>query len=283
MSEIYECVPNVADGRDARTIAACAAAIVESGARLASQTSDVAHNRSVFTFFADAPTAVTAAVALARVARDRIDLRTQRGLHPRIGALDVLPFVPIRAATLAQAAGVARVAAHAIWDTLEIPSLFYDAASTANRTLPAVRRGEFESLPARLAAGERPDVGAVLFHRSAGAIAVGARELLVAFNIVLSGATIEQGAALARRLRERDGGLLTLRVLAFALGEGHVQISCNLTATTAIPLDRVVDLAAREARRFGSQVSHTELIGLVPRSSLEWVARRALRNSEPRV
>ncbi len=267
---LFECIPNVSDGGDAATIEACAAALAGAGALLADRSSDRDHDRSVFTCFGGRAELIGASVALARVTTERIDLRRRRGVHPRIGALDVLPFVPIANATLADAAALAREAAEAIWSDCGVPSLLYGAAALQpeRRLLADVRRGEFEGLAARAAAGERPDVGGALFHGSAGAIAVGAREVLVAFNIVLASDDLALARRLARALRERDGGLGTLRVLGLRLSPGRVQISCNVTDVAAVPLLRITGLVREFAARAGVAVEGSELIGLVPRAAL---------------
>ncbi|MBD5603934.1 MAG: glutamate formiminotransferase, partial [Candidatus Eremiobacteraeota bacterium] len=153
---VFECVPNVSEGRDAATLDACARAIEEAGATLAHRTSDGAHNRSVFTFFGTRTTIFDAVVALATVVRERVDLRVHRGAHPRIGALDVVPFVPFGSATERDAIELARAAALAIWQRLRVPSYYYGAAADPPRALPAVRAGGFEGLATR---ADPPDVG----------------------------------------------------------------------------------------------------------------------------
>lgn len=281
MSAIFECVPNVSEGRDLRIIDECAEAIGRSGAHLAHRTSDEFHNRSVFTFFGTRDVVLAAAHALAQVARDRIDLRTHEGAHPRIGALDVLPFIPIRHATMSDAAEIAREAAKRLWSDLQIPSFFYGAASSASppRTLPSVRGGEFEGLFARADAGERPDVGDIIAHQSAGATAVGAREMLIAFNIELATSDLTLAQRIARRIRERNGGLRTLRAIGVQLGPNRVQVSCNLTAVDAVSLRTLVALVRLHAERFGVNVSGCELIGLIPRSALTAVLTERLENT----
>jgi glutamate formiminotransferase len=185
---IFECVPNVSEGRDAGVLDACARAIEGAGVTIAHRTSDAAHHRSVFTFFGERDRVRAAALALARVTTERIDLRAHRGGHPRIGALDVLPFVPFGSATIADAALLARDAAADIWREIGVPSVFYGEAATSERRrlLADVRAGEFEGLVERGHRGGPPDVGDVAAHPRAGAIAVGARRVLVAFNIVLA-------------------------------------------------------------------------------------------------
>ena len=281
---IFECVPNISEGRDLATIDACAQAIASAGALLAHRTSDAVHHRSVFTFFGDRAQVIAASVALARETRARIDLRTHRGAHPRMGALDVLPFVPMHGASLGDAAEVAREAARRIWERLGIPSFFYGAAATIaatgasdrERTLPFVRSGGFEGLGSRAERGFLPDVGDLALHESAGAIAVGARLPLIAFNVVLATGELEIARRIARTIRESNGGLRTLRALGIALENGRTQVSCNVTDPDALPLDRVVGVIARAAAREGVRVEGGELIGLIPRSALQIVAARRL-------
>jgi glutamate formiminotransferase / 5-formyltetrahydrofolate cyclo-ligase len=281
--KLFECVANVSEGRSAEVVAACAAAVRASGALLAGVSSDAAHHRSVLTYFGERAAVVAASVALARVTTERIDLRLHRGEHPRIGALDVLPFVPFGAASLADAVATAHEAAAAIWAATGTPAYFYGAAATRSEHagLPAVRAGQFEGLAARAARGIVPDVGDVALHPSAGAIAVGARELLIAFNVVLRSGDLALARGIARRVRERDGGLRTLRAIGVRLSPDRVQVSCNLTDHLALPLDRVAALVARLAARAGVAVEGGELIGLVPRVSLAAVAARRLGLAGP--
>lgn len=276
--QIFECIPNVSEGRDADVVAACAAAIESTGARLAHRTSDVAHNRSVFTFFGTGELVVAAAVRLARVATARIDLRAHRGAHPRMGALDVLPFVPFGDATLADAVAVAREAARQIWDSCGVPSIFYGAAATApHRTLLAdVRAGEFETHVARGRHDGPPDTGDIATHPSAGSIAIGARPPLIAFNIVLATGDLAIAKTIAKTIRERSGGLRTLRAIGVRLTDERVQVSCNITDAAATPLHRVVGLIGVLAATHGTHIERTELIGLVSRSALAAVVAQSL-------
>jgi len=272
---IFEIVPNISEGRDATTVAACAAAIDEAGARVVHHTSDAIHHRSVFTAIGSASQVVAASVALMRVAHERIDLRTHRGEHPRLGALDVLPFVPLRDATLDDAVTLAHRAAGRIWRELGIPSYLYGAAATdAQRTLLAdVRRGEFEGLGAKAAApGWAFDYGDAP-HASAGAVAIGARAVLVAFNVELETGDLTVARRIARMMRERDGGLRTLRALAIRLADDRVQVSFNVTDADATPLYRVTELVRALAARDGVAVGRSELIGLAPWAAVERTAR----------
>jgi glutamate formiminotransferase / 5-formyltetrahydrofolate cyclo-ligase len=272
----FEIVPNLSEGRDLAVIADAAAAIEAAGARVVHRTSDPVHHRSVITAVGSASQVVAAAVALAATARDRIDLRQHRGEHPRIGALDVLPFVPLGDATLDDAVTLAHRAAERIWRDLGIPSYLYGAAATAphREHLAAIRDGEFEGLAARHAADARWrfDYGDAA-HASAGAIAIGARPPLIAFNVELEGGDITLARRIARTLRGSSGGLRTLKCLGLRLAADRVQISCNVTDVDAVPLYRVTELVRRAAARAGVSVRRSELIGLAPRRAVERTAK----------
>jgi glutamate formiminotransferase len=267
---VFECVPNVSEGTDMATVDACARAIESAGVTLAHRTSDSVHNRSVFTFFGSRARVLEAALALAAVTTERIDLRAHRGAHPRIGALDVLPFVAFGSATEGDASALAREAAVQIWERLRVPS--YYSGAVGGRLLAEVRAGGFEGLAVRV---DAPDVGDAA-HSRCGAIAVGVRAPLVAFNVELATGDVSIARRIATTLRERGGGLRTLRVLGIPLGDGRVQVSCNLTDPQATPLHRVVGAIRALAARAGVATLGTELIGLVPRSVLEAVVAHAL-------
>ncbi|HVA38277.1 MAG TPA: glutamate formimidoyltransferase [Candidatus Dormibacteraeota bacterium] len=264
---LFECVPNFSEGCDEATADALAAAARGAGARVLHRTSDTDHNRTVITLAGEGAALEAAALAMARVAVDRIDLRRHRGVHPRIGALDVLPFVPLRGATMEDAVALARSTARRIWNELRVPAYLYEEAALRpeRRDLARVRNVGFEALAARmLEPAGAPDVGDPVPHPSAGAVAVGARALLVAWNAVAEGIGLGAARAIARRMRERDGGLRTLKALAFPLAGGRVQLSFNLTDVAATPLHRVTELARREISRAGGALIGTELVGLVP-------------------
>jgi glutamate formiminotransferase len=270
---LYELVPNLSEGRDAGVIAAAASAVEQTGAKVLHQTSDAVHHRSVLTIVGSARDVLEAAIALARVAVERIDLRGHRGVHPRIGALDVLPFVPLRGgATLAEAAKLAQSAATQIWERWRVPSFLYGAAALReeHRLLPDVRKGGFEALDERLAA-DPPDVGNSK-HPTAGAIAIGARPILIAFNVVLATPDFRIATSIARAVRERNGGLRGLRALGFDLGDGHVQVSLNVTDYTAVPLHRAVETIRVLAAEQGVEVANSELIGCLPLDAVKAAA-----------
>ena len=271
----FEIVPNVSEGRRPEIIDDCVAAIEGAGAQVLHRTSDGAHHRSVITAAGRAAEVVDASVALARVVRDRIDLRAHRGAHPRIGALDVLPFVPLGDATLDDAAALARSAAARIWRELGVPSYLYGAAAAGEhrRDLADIRRGEFEGLAARLAeAAWQFDFGDAA-HASAGAIAIGARPFLIAFNVELASGDLGTAQRIARLLRGSSGGLRTLKCLGLRLTADRVHVSCNLTDVDAVPLYRVTELVRRAAARAGVAVTRSELIGLAPARAVVRTAR----------
>ena len=274
---VFECVPNISNGRDTEILDACAGAIEDAGVRLVHRTSDAVHDRSVFTFFGTRKSVLAAVVGLARITTAQIDLRARHGKHPRIGALDVVPIVPFGAATLDDARDLAREAGHLLWEICALPSVFYGAAATRpeRRLLADVRAGEFEALVARGHRFGEPDVGDVAIHPSAGAVAIGAREPLVAFNVVLATGDLALARAIARDLRERGGGLRTLRVLGIALDADRVQVSCNITDSEATPLHRVLGTIAAYARAHGVAIERSELIGLVSRRALADVVAHA--------
>jgi glutamate formiminotransferase len=276
---LFEIVPNLSDGRDAAIIDTAVAAIERCGARVLHRTSDATHNRSVLTVAGDAVQIVEAAVALAGVAVEHIDLRTHRGVHPRIGALDVLPFVPLRDATLDDAAALAYQAGASIWERYRVPSFYYGAAARheSRRLLPQVRKGEFEGLAARFADPQwAPDEGTIALHESAGAVAIGARDVLIAFNVELATDDLAATRAIARLVRERNGGLRTLRALAFPLDGRGTQVSLNVTNYEATPLYRIVELIRTLAADRGIELLGSELVGCVPMAALESTAAYAL-------
>ncbi len=269
-------VPNLSEGRDLRVVDACAHAVTRTGARLLHRTSDPIHNRSVLTIAGTYEQLLEASVALAGTASQQIDLRTHRGIHPRIGALDVLPFVPLTDATMEQATRLAKSAAAAIWDTHHIPSFLYGEAASAGhrRNLAGVRAGEFEGLDARFSRAEwKPDFGNVAKHPQAGAIAIGARPILIAFNVELATGDISIAKTIAHQIRDRDGGLRTLKALGLRLRDDLVQVSLNITDYHATPLYRVVEVIARLAALQHVEIARCELIGCLPLDAVMDTAR----------
>lgn len=268
---LFEVVPNISEGRRSEIVDRCADAMERAGVRIIHRTSDPIHNRSVFTAIGSYAQVRDAALALAVQTTKLIDLQTHRGVHPRIGALDVLPFVPLQGASMQQAVLLARESAASIWKTLAVPSFLYgEAASTPQRrNLANVRNGQFESLDIRFERPEwKPDFGDPRAHSTAGAIAVGARSLLVAFNVELKSGDLALARSIARALRESNGGLRTLKALGFRLSESVVQVSLNVTDYRATPLYRVLELITALAAAGGVEVLRSELIGCLPREAV---------------
>jgi len=272
---LVECVPNFSEGRDRAILDALKAAIAAiPGAAVLDTEIDADHNRSVVTFAAPPQAAIEAAVAAARVAVERIDLNQHRGVHPRIGALDVLPFVPLQGVTLADCAGLAEKAAERLWRELGIPCYLYEAAARreSRRLLENVRRGQFEGLrEAVMTDPERqPDVGGPALHPTAGATAVGARKILIAWNINLDTADVNVARAIARVIRASSGGLPCVKALGVLLtSRGLAQVTMNLTDFETTPMHVVFEAVRREAEAHGVAIHSTEIIGLLPRRALE--------------
>ena len=271
-ASVVECVPNVSEGRDRSVLDALAATVRDTpGLTLADVHADPDHHRAVFTFLG-APAAVEAgALALAARVVALVDMRRHRGLHPRVGALDVLPFVPLAGASMAEVVALARRAGRAIALAHALPVWFYGAAATrpGRETPRPLRRGGYEGLPARLAAPEgAPDEGPARFDPRAGAVLVGARDVLIAFNVWLASADVETARDIARAVRESSGGLPRVQAMGILLGSrGVAQVSMNLLDYRRTPIPAVFDRVVEEARRRGLAVAHSELVGLAPRAA----------------
>lgn len=270
-ARLLEAVPNFSEGRDVDVVRDIVEAMRESGADVLDWSADADHHRSVVTVVGEPDEVVDAAVAGARVAVERIDLRGHRGLHPRIGAVDVLPFVPLLGLTLHDARAAARRAGERIVEELGVPVYFYGAASEPQgRTLPELRRGGFETLveawpedraPDLLPAGW-PHAGA---HPRAGITCVGARQLLLAWNVFVEGITRDQASGVARRIRERDGGFEGVRALALHLpSQDRLQITMNVEDVEAISAMAVFHRIEELVDGLGGRVIETEIIGMLP-------------------
>jgi len=272
---LFESVPNISEGRRPEVIDACAGAVQRAGARVLHRTSDPVHNRSVLTIVGDDRQMKDAAVALAGTASALIDLRSHRGVHPRIGALDVLPFVPLKQAAMADAVSLARECGKLIWERYGIPCFLYgEAASTPlRRNLAAVRSGQFEGLERRFERPEwRPDFGDPRAHDTAGAIAIGARGPLIAWNVELATGDRSIANRIARTIRARDGGLRTLKALGLRLSDSAVQVSLNVTDHRATPLYRIVELIRAFATEDGVSIMRSELVGCLPAGAIHEAA-----------
>jgi glutamate formiminotransferase len=254
-----ECVPNFSEGRRAEVVRQIVSA-AESFAAVLDVHSDVDHNRSVLTLAGKRTELIDSVLAATEEAVRSVDLKVHAGVHPRIGAVDVVPFVPLSESTMEDGRGAAKECGKSIYDEFGIPVFFYGAASDENRELPELRRGAFKSLA--------PDVG-VAPHPTAGAVAVGARELLVAYNVNLK-TTLEAAASIAAALRERDGGLPHIRALAFRLeSRGLSQVSTNLVRPGITTIPDVYDRVAALCRAADVEIAGAELVGLAPRAALK--------------
>jgi glutamate formiminotransferase len=279
MEALLECVPNVSDGHDAATLDAIATALSgRPGAWLLDRTSDPDHERSVFTV-AGQPAAVAAAMRDGvEVTIERIDRRGHHGQHPRIGAVDVIPFIPMGDMSMDRCVDLARTFAADISQRFGLPVFLYGHAAVRDdrSTLASIRRAGFEGLAAAMrASGGAPDLGPAEPHPSAGAVAVGARRFLIAFNMQLTTADVSIARRMATRIRERDGGLPSVQALGLYLGaEGHAQLSTNILDHEVTPLWRVWEEAQRLARAERVELLDSELVGLVPLAALVEVADR---------
>jgi glutamate formiminotransferase len=271
-----ECVANFSEGRDAATVRAIEDAIASpAGVLVLRSEMDADHNRSVITF-AGPPDAVSeGALRGIAVAVERIDLRKHAGVHPRMGAADVVPFVPLEGATLEDCVAIARRTGEEVWKRLGVPVYFYEAAalSPERRMLENCRRGGFEH--PKIA----PDLGGPALHPSAGACLIGARKILIAFNINLQTADVTVAREVARKIRASSGGMPFVKALGLALaGRGLAQVSLNLTDFEQTPLHEVFDAVEREAAARGVAIAGSEIIGLVPRKAIEDAAAHYLKS-----
>ena len=275
---LIEAVPNFSEGRRADVIDALAAAIQAPGVCLLDRTSDPDHNRTVLTVAGPPPAVVEGLLRAVAPAAERINLFEQRGVHPRLGATDVVPLVPLRNITLAECAVWATDLGRRIGAELGLPVYLYEAAATRpeRRNLADVRRGQFEALVAEITQPERaPDFGPAIVG-PAGAVIVGARPVLIAFNIYLRDADLATAKAIAAAVRERDGGLPAVRALGL-LVDGQPQVSLNLVDYTRTPLHVALDTVTRLARAHDAEVDRTELIGLLPQEAVLQAAAHYLK------
>jgi glutamate formiminotransferase len=275
MPSLVECVPNFSEGRKPETVQRIAEAIaaVETACVL-DRHIDPDHNRSVITFVASPERVVEAAFAAVKRASELIDMRRHQGVHPRLGATDVLPFVPIRGVTIDDCVALAHEAGKIIARELSIPVYYYESAALRpdRVNLEDVRRGAFELLREQIVSNpERaPDVGPSQIHESAGAIVVGARPFLIAFNVLLRTNDIAVARQIARTIRARNGGLPFLKALGFQLETRNlVQVSMNLVNYEVTGMGDAYAAIHREADVLGVEIESTEIVGLVPRNALD--------------
>ncbi len=283
MPKIVECVPNFSEGRRREVVDELVQVISSvPGATMLDYEMDPDHNRSVLTFAGEPEAVMEAAVRVVKRASELIDLNHHHGQHPRMGATDVVPFVPVEGVTLDDCAGMARTVGRRIGEELGIPVFLYESAAStpARRKLADVRRGEFEGL--REAIGKdpsrTPDFGPGAIHPTAGATAVGARKFLVAFNANLNTGDVRVAKAVAKAIREQSGGLMNVRALGFSIEDGRrAQVSMNLVDTETTPIHRVLTLIRDEAARHGAMISGCEVVGLIPEYALLDAAEHALQ------
>ena len=279
---LIEAVPNFSEGRRMDVVDAIAAAIQSPGVHLLHRTSDWDHNRSVLTVAGEPEAVLAGLFQAARVAAERIDLRQQResgarGVHPRLGATDVVPLVPIEGITLAECAALARRLGQRIGDELGLPVYLYAAAATRpeRRNLADVRAGEYERLEEEIHLPQRqPDFGPAVVG-PAGAVIVGARPFLIAFNVFLKSGDVTIAKRIARSIRESSGGLPAVKALGL-LVDGQAQVSMNLVDFQITPPHTVVEVIEREAASLGVTIDRGELIGLIPQDALLAAAAHAL-------
>jgi glutamate formiminotransferase len=268
---LIECVPNVSEGRDRALIERLAATLGgQPGVTLMNVHADPDHHRSVFSFLGPPAAVEAAALALADRVLEAIDLRTHHGIHPRIGALDVLPFVPLAELSMAETVEVARRVGRTLAARHHLPVYYYGRAATGpgRRRLPDARRGGYEGLAERLRGADPPDDGPGRFDPRAGAVLVGARDILVAFNVWLDGGDLEAARAIARAVRESSGGLAGVQAMGLWLvSRGIAQVSMNLLDYRTTPIPAAFDRVKEEAGRRGIGVRGSELVGVAPRAA----------------
>jgi len=273
MTKLIECIPNFSEGRDPAIIAALVeAASGVPGAALLDHSSDPSHNRTVVTIMGGPEGVAEAAFRLAKTARDTIDLTRHSGQHPRMGAADVIPFVPLRGCGLADCAAISKMVGARIAAELGIPVFLYEASATApnRRNLADIRRGGFEGMADKLLRAEwAPDYGPRRPHPTAGVTAVGARPPLVAFNVNLSTPDVAVAKAIARAVRGSSGGYRYCKAIGVKLeGRNTAQVSMNMVNCDETPIYRVFEAIRAEARRWGAHITGSELVGLAPARAL---------------
>lgn len=282
MRRFLECVPNISEGRDHTKIDAIVAAVRQTpGAIVLDVDPDADHNRTVITFVGEPAAVETAILNLVAQAVELIDLTKHKGEHPRMGAVDVIPFVPLRGVTKKECIELARRVGAAIWERFKVPVYLYEDAATRpeRRDLANIRKGEFENFFAKIQEPEWvPDFGERTVHPTAGVSAVGVRPPLIAFNVNLGTNNLEIAQQIAKAVRGSDGGLRYVKALGFALeGRGIVQVSMNLTNFEKTPIYQVFELIRCEADRWGVPIVGSEIVGLVPQAALLQAVEHFLR------
>ena len=282
MRTVIECVPNISEGRDEKRVSEIAAAVrAAAGVRLLDVSSDSSHNRSVLTFVADAAGVREGVRALFDAAVPRIDLRRHSGEHPRMGAVDVVPVIPIRGATVEECVALSREIGAEIAERHGIPVYLYEDSATSEkrRNLAEIRKGQFEGFAAKMREPEwKPDFGPDVPHPTAGVVAVGARPPLIAYNVNLGTRDLAVAERIAKAIRHLGGGFRYVKALPVELADrGQVQVSINMTNFVKSPLHRVFECVRSEAERHGVPIVGSEIVGLCPAEALVMTAEHYLR------
>ena len=280
MSTIVECVPNFSEGRDKSKVDAIVAAMKMDGVYLLDREMDADHNRCVITLAGEREAVQEAAIRGVGKAAELIDLNQHQGAHPRLGAADVVPFIPIEGLGIEDCVAMARHVGEQIWKRYQIPVYLYEAAAASpeRQNLENIRRGQFEGIRDEIATNpaRRPDFGEARLHPTAGAVVVGARKFLIAYNIFLNTTDVAVAKQVAKAVRFSSGGLRFVKAAGF-LVRGQAQVSMNLTDFEQTPMYRVFEAVKAEAARLGFAIVSSEIIGLVPKRALEQVAESFLQ------
>ena len=275
MSTLVECVPNFSEGCDKGKVDAIVAAMKVDGVYLLDREMDADHNRCVITLVGEQEAIQEAAIRGVGKAAELIDLNVHKGAHPRMGATDVVPFIPIDGVTIEECVAMARHVGAEIWKRYQIPVYLYEAAAATleRQNLENIRRGQFEGIRAEIAtnAARKPDFGEARLHATAGATVVGARKFLVAYNVFLNTADVEVAKKIAKAVRFSNGGMRFVKGAGF-LVRGLAQVSMNLTDFEQTPVHRVFEMVKREAARYGVVPLSSEIVGLIPKKALEQAA-----------
>ncbi len=277
MAQIIESIPNISEGRRSEVIEACIDEIRNTaGCTLLDYSSDESHNRTVITYIGDAKSVEEASVKLVKKAAELIDLTKHEGEHPRMGAVDVMPFLPIKDCTTEDCVELSKVVGNRISEEAGVPVFLYENSATRpeRQNLVKIRKGQFEGMAEKVKEEIwEPDFGGRKIHPTAGVMAVGARPPLVAFNLDLDTEDVEVAKNIAKIIREKDGGFKCVKSMGFEIieedtGKKYAQVSCNMTNYEQTPLYRVVETVKFEAARYGVHVTKTEIIGLCPMKAL---------------
>ncbi len=275
MQTLVECVPNFSEGRDKSKVDAIVDAMKLDGVYLLDREMDADHNRCVITLVGERSAIQEAAIRGVGKAAELIDLNQHQGAHPRLGAADVVPFIPIEGVSLEDCVTMARQVGEQIWSRYKIPVYLYEAAASSpeRQNLENIRRGQFEGIRDDIATNpaRRPDFGDARLHPTAGACVVGARKFLIAYNIFLNTPDVEVAKKVAKAVRFSTGGLRFVKAAGF-LVRGQAQVSMNLTDFEQTPIHRVFELVRREAERHGVAPASSEIVGLIPKKALEQAA-----------